>query len=65
MNTIFPHLPQTLYAGRGKRFAEASEFFPRACVSVRRRQQNGILEEYPSGGQKWKSDGTISGMLGG
>ena len=29
-NTVFPRLPQTLYAGRVKLFAEASEFFPLA-----------------------------------
>ena len=50
-------LLNTLYAGRIKLFAEASELFTHArtqanCVSVRRRPPNGVIAERPSGGQK-------------
>ena len=40
INTIFPPLLKTPYAGHVKFFAEASEFFARAS----RRQQIGVLE---------------------
>ena len=64
MNTIFPHLSQTLYAGRGKLFAESSEFYPARCVSARRRRQNYIHEERLSGGQKDGSHTILIGNVG-
>lgn len=33
-STLFPHSPQTLYAGRVKLFAEASDFLPLAVFQL-------------------------------
>jgi hypothetical protein len=51
INTLFPPLQETLYAGRVKLFAEASKLFAHA-LSARRLPQNGLILVHPSGGQK-------------
>jgi hypothetical protein len=66
MNTLFPRLPQTLYVSRVKLFAEASEFLPLAVFQFlvdgnKTASYKSILQ----GTKKWKSYGTVSGMLGG
>jgi len=61
INTLFPPLRQTLYAGRVKLFAEASELVTHA-VSVRRRPQYGVLGAHPSGAKICKSEGAKSGL---
>jgi hypothetical protein len=77
---IFPHsllhyrhtfssLHESLYAGRAKFFAEASERFTRArCIAGRRRRrpQYGVLGMHTSGGPKlWKPESAKLGLQGG
>jgi hypothetical protein len=57
INTLFPPLHQTLYAGRVKLFAETSEIFTHA-VSARRRPQYCVLGVHPSGGQSMEVGGS-------
>jgi hypothetical protein len=51
INTLFPLVRETLYAGRVKLYAEASELLTHA-VSARRRPKNGVFGVRTSGVQK-------------
>jgi hypothetical protein len=60
INTLFPPLHETLYAGRMQLFVGASYLF---TLSVSRHLQNGVLVVHPSGWQnRWKLEGTKSGL---
>jgi len=65
MNTVFPHLPQTLHAGRVKLFAEASEFFLLLVFQLVVDGKTASSKSVLQGAKKWKSYRVISGMLGG
>ena len=66
MNTLFPRLPQALYAGRVKLFSEALEFPRSLCFSspstATKRHRPRASFRRP---KRRKSYGTITGMLGG
>jgi hypothetical protein len=57
INTLFPPLRVTVYAGRLKLFAGASELFPHAACQLVIVRKNGVLGEHPSGGQKMEVGG--------
>lgn len=66
MNMIFPHLPQTLYAGRVKVFAEASEFSPLAVFQFVVDGKTSSLRSFFQGAKKmevvWYYIGNIGRM---
>ena len=66
-NPLFPRLCETLYDGRAKLFAQASDLFTHAhCVSTRRRPQNGVIGSSSFRGPKrWKSEGAKAGLQAG
>jgi Na+-driven multidrug efflux pump len=63
MNIVFPHLPQTLYAGRVKLFFEASEFFLLLVFQLFVDGKTASSKSVLQGTNKWKSYRVISGMF--
>jgi hypothetical protein len=63
INTTFPPWPETLYAGRLKRFAEASVIFTNAVFQLVVFCKTASSECILQGGKKWKSwEGAKSGL---
>ena len=65
VNTLFPHLRETLYVGRVKLFAEASEFFTHAVLQLLVVGKTASLVFTLQAPKKWKSEDTKSGSQGG
>jgi hypothetical protein len=62
INTIFPPLSQTLYAGRVKLFAEASELVTHAVFRLVVVRKTASSECILQGAKKCKSEGAKSGL---
>jgi hypothetical protein len=62
VNTLFPPLRETLYAGRVKLFAEASELFTHVLFQIVVARKTASSHYIIQGAKRWKSESAKSGQ---